>query len=261
MTTPRIGYPNWQKNLSFYCADASVDVLPMAFLNTFFDKCGLPSIDFSNICSKGTNAWGALVWGANFTSASQATNFADLIWNLFLGGTSNTRPFGSSVLDGIHPDIETGSTLYFDSVIRQIQSHAANANKMHWNVPITDITFLLRRSADFRIRIWEQYWIRRNSIWFTFNSVPLLQTATLPSSYVNTNAIITIIQQTKTTYSSFRGVILWDASLAYNNGRLDSVVKACLTDGNTNTPPQPTSSVFYQYPDYLYTLPDTDFGF
>ena len=35
-----------------------------------------------------------------FPSEEDAENFADKIWNLFLGGTSETRPFGSTVLDG-----------------------------------------------------------------------------------------------------------------------------------------------------------------
>jgi len=39
--------------------------------------------------------------GANaFTSDQQAQQFADLIWNTFLGGTSDTRPFGDAALDG-----------------------------------------------------------------------------------------------------------------------------------------------------------------
>ena len=35
-----------------------------------------------------------------FSSDSQASQFADKLWNLFLGGSSNTRPFGNVVLDG-----------------------------------------------------------------------------------------------------------------------------------------------------------------
>jgi chitinase len=44
-----------------------------------------------------------------FTDDDQGTAFAETIWNLFLGGTSSTRPFGSAVLDGIDLDIEGGS--------------------------------------------------------------------------------------------------------------------------------------------------------
>lgn len=49
--------------------------------------------------------------GANaFTDDKQAKAFADLLWNLFYGGTSKTRPFGDAILDGIDLDIEGGST-------------------------------------------------------------------------------------------------------------------------------------------------------
>jgi chitinase len=33
-------------------------------------------------------------------SDSQAEQFADTIWNLFLGGSSSLRPFGDAILDG-----------------------------------------------------------------------------------------------------------------------------------------------------------------
>jgi chitinase len=34
------------------------------------------------------------------TSDDQAQNFADQIWDMFLGGSGNMRPFGDAVLDG-----------------------------------------------------------------------------------------------------------------------------------------------------------------
>ena len=37
-----------QQRLSYYCGDDSViDAFPLAFLTTFFDEGGLPSVDFS----------------------------------------------------------------------------------------------------------------------------------------------------------------------------------------------------------------------
>lgn len=36
----------------------------------------------------------------HFQNDSQAAAYAQTIWNLFLGGKSKTRPFGSAVLDG-----------------------------------------------------------------------------------------------------------------------------------------------------------------
>lgn len=44
-----------------------------------------------------TLSMGGASGGADFTSDEQAVEFATLIWDLFLGGTSDTRPFGSAV--------------------------------------------------------------------------------------------------------------------------------------------------------------------
>lgn len=35
-----------------------------------------------------------------FNSDEEAEGFAETIWDLFLGGNSDTRPFGSAILDG-----------------------------------------------------------------------------------------------------------------------------------------------------------------
>lgn len=43
---------------------------------------------------------GGATGAATFSSDSQASAFADTVWNLFLGGSSSTRPFGDAVLDG-----------------------------------------------------------------------------------------------------------------------------------------------------------------
>ena len=43
---------------------------------------------------------GGATGGVTLTSNDSAVAFAELIWNLFLGGTSDTRPFGDAVLDG-----------------------------------------------------------------------------------------------------------------------------------------------------------------
>ena len=40
---------NFQKTLSFYCADDSIDTFPVAFMDNFFDIGGLPHIDLSNV--------------------------------------------------------------------------------------------------------------------------------------------------------------------------------------------------------------------
>jgi chitinase len=39
----------WQRPLSFYCNDDSIDVLPIAFLTTFFGVGGEPQINLANV--------------------------------------------------------------------------------------------------------------------------------------------------------------------------------------------------------------------
>ena len=73
------------------------------FSGTDLPDCSFIASDIETCQSKGkivTISLGGATGGAGFTSASQASAFGDTIWNLFLGGTSSTRPFGSAVLDG-----------------------------------------------------------------------------------------------------------------------------------------------------------------
>jgi chitinase len=43
---------------------------------------------------------GGAIGDYGFSSSAQAESFATTVWNLFGEGTSSTRPFGSSVVDG-----------------------------------------------------------------------------------------------------------------------------------------------------------------
>lgn len=61
-----------------------------------------------------------------FTSDTQAESFADTIWNLFLGGSSSTRPFGTAVLDGVDLDIEQGGSTGYPAFINRMRTHYAS---------------------------------------------------------------------------------------------------------------------------------------
>jgi chitinase len=47
-----------------------------------------------------TISLGGATASVGFSSESQAESFAEQIWNEFLGGSSDVRPFGTAVLDG-----------------------------------------------------------------------------------------------------------------------------------------------------------------
>ncbi|XP_015867466.2 hevamine-A-like [Ziziphus jujuba] len=61
---------------------------------------------------------GGSVGSYYLTSAEDAKNVANQIWDSYLGGSNSsaTRPFGDAVLDGVDFDIEGGSNLYYDNL-------------------------------------------------------------------------------------------------------------------------------------------------
>lgn len=75
---------------------------------------------------------GGATGAVTLTSDAQAEAFADNIWNIFLGGSSSTRPFGPAVLDGIDLDIEGGGTTNYVAFVNRIRSHAVGASKRYY---------------------------------------------------------------------------------------------------------------------------------
>ncbi|KAJ7887194.1 glycoside hydrolase superfamily [Mycena leptocephala] len=162
---------NWQQTISNYCQDTVINVIPIAFVNSFIG--GVPNLNLGNASSfphgvfrkinqspqtcndngasgncqslaagiQACQAAGKLVTlslggggttGAVFSSDSDAKNFATTIWNNFLGGSSSHRPFGSAVLDGVDLDIESGSDTGFAAFATQIRALSAGASKHYY---------------------------------------------------------------------------------------------------------------------------------
>lgn len=57
-----------------------------------------------------------------FQSDAEAKVYADLIWNMFLGGAGSVRPFGTAVLDGIDLDVEGGTTTGWAAFVLQLRA-------------------------------------------------------------------------------------------------------------------------------------------
>ncbi|KAJ3537979.1 hypothetical protein NM688_g6586 [Phlebia brevispora] len=290
----------WQQPIDYYCGDDSVDAFPIAFLNVFFSTGGLPAINLANSCGgpnfSGTNllncqflaqniencqAKGKLVTislggdsrSNNFSSDQQAQQFADTIWNLFLGGSSGTRPFGNAVLDGVDLDIEGGSTAHYVAFVNQLRSHMNGASKQQCPFPdaylgsVIDqvgfdalyVQFYNNNCAvsnyyspgDWDFGTWDN-WAKTqspNRNIKIYMGVAASSTAA-HQGYVDIGTLTPIIQQTKSQYSSFGGVMMWDISEAYNNNRFDSAVKSVL-GGNTSggsSPSNPSSGSHQIHP-------------
>ncbi|KAG6830720.1 hypothetical protein H0H92_014999 [Tricholoma furcatifolium] len=274
--------------------DDTIDVIPLAFLFKFFSTGGMPQIDFAGLCSSDTDPFpgtklancqstsladdiktcqangkiitlslGGATGTAGFSSDSQAEQFADTIWNSFLGGTSDTRPFGSAVLDGIDLDIESGNTDSYAAFLNALQSKASAAGKKVWVTaapqcvfPDAHLTKVLNSAAFDAIYVqynndcglqtygtdsWNfdkwlvQYAAERSALDRPFVSVifrdnwakttavnkdvkvyigaPASKDAA-GSGYVSADKLSQIASDTRAKYSSFGGVMLWDASSA-----------------------------------------------
>ncbi|RCI02166.1 Chitinase 1 [Rhizopus stolonifer] len=281
----------WQQPLRFYCEDDAVDVLPIAFLTTFFGVGGEPQINLANYCNSADNATfpgsnlancqnispdikycqskgklitlslGGATGGVGFQSDAQASAFADTLWNLFFGGNSNTRPFGDAVLDGVDLDIEGGGPNHYVTFLKKLDSYFSASDKKYYvtaapqcvypdaNLQLTlnnypfDAVYVqfynnpcglqnFNSPNQWNFGIWD-IWARTIS---PNPNVKVLigapaSTSAAGGGYVPADTLIDIARKTRDRFPSFGGVMLWDASQAYKNGRIDAAVKNALQSG------------------------------
>ncbi|KAI9317125.1 class III chitinase [Dichotomocladium elegans] len=285
---------NWQKPLRTYCQDDTIDMFPIAFLTTFFGTGGKPVINIANTCntvdqpvfpgtelanctsvlqedikycqSRGkavTLSLGGATGGVGFPSEQQASAFADTIWNDFLGGSSNTRPFGSAILDGIDLDIEGGGSAYYPTFLNALKRHFDASSRKYYvtaapqcvypdanlqntiNAFPVDAIFVqfynnpcglqtYGQAANWNFGQWD-YWARNispNPNVKVYIGAPASSTAA-GSGYVPLATLQNIARQTRQQFPSFGGVMYWDASQAYANGRYDVGIKSSLSQGGS----------------------------
>ncbi|ORY02396.1 glycoside hydrolase, partial [Basidiobolus meristosporus CBS 931.73] len=271
-----IGTPDktkWEKSVRGYCEDDTVDVINMAFLHVFNAGTNkLPEINLSYHCdstffpgtsllscpdigedikycqSKGKKvimSLGGAAGSYGFSNDADATKFAKTVWDLFLGGSSTTRPFGSAVLDGVDLDIEGGGTVGYSALINGLRSYyAQDSSKKYYitgapqcpfpdaflgsalNSAWFDMVFVqfynnycaASNSAQFNYDTWHN-WATTNSVnkdVKIYLGVPG-SARSASSGYVPASQLNSIIQNTRSKYSSFGGVMTWDASTSDMN--------------------------------------------
>lgn len=119
-------------SLTFHCSQiCSVSSDPL-ISGTGMPDCSFLAADIETCQSKGkivTISLGGATGADTFSSDAQAQSFADTIWNVFLGGSSSVRPFGTAVLDGVDLDIEGGSSTGYVAFVNQLRSHYSGASK------------------------------------------------------------------------------------------------------------------------------------
>ncbi|KAJ7668758.1 glycoside hydrolase [Mycena polygramma] len=269
---------NWQKSLATYCADDTINAIPLAFLDLFFSTGHLPEIDLANTCGTasgvfpGTNlancqfmqadiqacqakgkiitlSIGGATGGIGLTRNNQAEAFAETVWNLFLGGTSHTR----------------GASTGYAAFVTKIRSLATGASKQFYatgapQCPFPDaylgtvvnavgfdalyVQFYnnfcglthFDDSNGWNFASWDE-WAKKtspNKDVKIFIGAPASTTAA-GSGYVPATTLGKIASETRAQYSSFGGVMLWDASQAYANGRFDTAIKGAIAESGSRT--------------------------
>ncbi|KAJ1971120.1 Chitinase 2 [Dimargaris xerosporica] len=266
---------NWEKPLGEYCDDETVDVFVLSFLHIFNAGAGrLPGTNFANHCNttfansellhcphfeadikkcqaKGKKvllSLGGAAGSYGFANDKEAVAFAQTVWDLFMGGKSDTRPFGKAVLDGIDLDIEGGSSVGYSALVDALRQKFASDNvaeKRYYvaaapQCPYPDAyldTVLSTSWVDmvfvqfynnfcgvnnypgaFNFDEWQRWADTKavNKDVRIFMGIPGSSTAA-SMGYVDANRLQTIIQEVQPKHRSFGGVMMWDASQSFTN--------------------------------------------
>jgi len=209
-----------------------------------------------------TISLGGATGAAFFTSDAEGEAFAQTIWDLFLGGSSNTRPFGSAVLDGIDMDIEGGSQTGFTAFLTTLRQLMNSGSKSYYitaapqcpypdayigntlNAVPFDAVFVqfynnycgltnYNNTNAWNFGTWDNWakTVSPNAQVKVFIGAPASSSAA-GSGYVDSSTMAAIIDQTRSEYTSFGGVMLWDMSQAYANNHYNAAVKEALTGGS-----------------------------
>jgi chitinase len=102
--------------------------------NAALDRCKVVSDGIRSCQSRGIKVMLSIGGGIgeySLSSAADAKNVADYLWNNYLGGTSANRPLGDAVLDGIDFDLELNSPDYYADLARTLSGFSSRGKKVY----------------------------------------------------------------------------------------------------------------------------------
>ncbi|KAF8214275.1 glycoside hydrolase superfamily [Mycena galopus ATCC 62051] len=257
----------WQQTISNYCQDTCIDVIPIAFVDSFtgpyglnlanespfaHTTCGVPPGNCAFLAAgiEACQAAGKIVTlslggaggSVGFASNTAAIAFANAIWNAFLGGSASYRPFGAAILDGVDLDIESGTNTGYAAFANEIRTLWASAPKRYYlsaapQCPYPDawvgnalstVPFDFVNGWNFATwNTWAQSAPNPNVK--IFIGAPASTTAANPGEYVFASTLGSIALSTLASFGpdNFGGVMLWDASQAYGKSLVHSNPHCC----------------------------------
>nr|QED08873.1 endochitinase 18.13 [Trichoderma koningiopsis] len=287
--------------LANVCADSSYDIVNLAFINKLSAAGGYPSLSLSTLggpssaqkaagatnlqdgtslvpAIKACQAAGKLVilsMGGDVNDSqvtlsgdSQGQAVADMIWNLFLGGTATPtlRPFGTVKLDGVDFDNETGNPTGYLAMTQRFRSNfAKDTSKRYYltaapQCPFPDASEPLNvcQLLDY---VWVQFYNNDdcNIGQSGFNTAvknwsksignatlfigALASSADGDQGYVSPSSLISAYNGVSAlNLPNIGGIMLWEAQLAVKNGNFQKTIKAAIGNGSGTTPPPASST-------------------
>nr|XP_048326131.1 acidic endochitinase-like [Ziziphus jujuba var. spinosa] len=167
----------------------------------------------------------------SLSSAEDAKQVSDYLWNNFLGGQSGSRPLGDAVLDGIDFNIQAGSGQYWDELARSLWGHTER--KVYLSAapqcPFPDAHFGGAIQTALFDYIWVQFYNNGPcqyggdtnnllSYWYQWTSPPTQQLfmglpaapeATPGGGFIHSDVLISQVLPTIKSSPKYGGIMLW----------------------------------------------------
>ncbi|PIA64152.1 hypothetical protein AQUCO_00201441v1 [Aquilegia coerulea] len=213
--------------------------------------CKWISNDIRACQSRGVNVMlsiGGSAGSYTLTSAYDGRQFADYLWNHFLGGTSSSRPLGDAVLNGIDFDIESGGTQFYDTLARSLSSYSKPGRQVILTAapqcPFPDAHLGAAINTGLFTRVWVQFYnnpecqynpgstANLKGSWNQWQQIPArwiymgLPAAhgAAGSGYVPPKVLLTYVLPAIKTAPKYGGVMLWNKKFDDETGYSSAII-------------------------------------
>lgn len=249
-----------QETLGTYCESSDADIYVISFLTTFPSTqlnivgcddtfsgtdiltCSSIGDDIKTCQGLGKKvllSLGGAVGTYGFSDDSAAEDYAGTLWNMFAGGSSDTRPFGDAVIDGFDLDIENNNEVGYAALTNKLRDYFSGGEYYISGAPqcvypdaslgdaltngYFDFVFVQFYNnpcgidkTGFNWDTWKNWAASStNTNVKIFLGIPASSTAA--SSGYSTPSVVESIVSGIQGDSCFGGIMMWDASQAFSN--------------------------------------------
>ena len=249
-------------SLASTCATGNYHIVNIAFLSSFGsgrtpvlnlaghcnpnnNGCAFLSNQIKSCQSRGIKVLLSIGGGAgsySLSSANDARQVANFIWNNYLGGQSSSRPLGNAVLDGVDFDIEAGSGQFWDVLARELKNKGRVILAAAPQCPIPDAHLDAAIKTGLFDFVWVQFYNNPPCMYANGNPNNLLNSwnrwtgfpvgklymglpaapAAAPSGgFIPANSLISQVLPRIKTSPKYGGIMLW--SKAFDNGYSNAI--------------------------------------